>query len=781
MPTRITETSASIIDHIYYYEGINGKRDLTTTSGNLWCDVTDHLPNYFIISEKVKKATTDNDRPLIRLYSAKNMRHFQYMTANTEWGDIYATSSVNEAYSLFETKINGCYNASFPQVKLSRKRARDKKWMTPGLKICSKKKNKLYKRWVLTANECDGIRYKTYRKIYKKVLADAEQKYYREHFNTKTNSIKQLWSNLNHIFSFSKAKSRTSISKLIVNNTEVTTPRDICNCLNNYFCSVGENLAASIETGKTDFIRYCKPPITNSMYCEPITKNEIETITATFQDNKSPGPDNIGPKLLKSVLNCVADPLLYMFNLSFTSGCVPQSLKVAKVIPLFKKGDKSSPSNYRPISLLSIFDKLLEKLMHKRLYIFLSKNSILHQYQFGFRKNHSTCLALIELLDCLYSHIDQSDIVLGMYFDLQKAFDTVDHQILLYKLYNCGVRGTVYNWFRDYLSNRKQFVSLGNYVSELGSINYGVPQGSVLGPLLFLIYINDICCIDSDCTVKLFADDTNVFVFEKTLDGIFCSANIIVQQLNNWFIANKLSVSVDKTCYSTFGYISDNIDMQYVLKLHDQPIVRVEQCKYLGIIIDNKLTWKPHIDYVHSKLLKFTSIFYKLRWKLSSAVLRILYFAFVYPHLLYGVEVYGNCYRSHIDKLIILNNKLLRIIQNKPMKTHVSQLYRNFDTLPLPELHQFQLLCLVHKYLHCSNKLPAVFSNYFTLNQDVHDYNTRSTGNLHLTRVRTLRGARNIKFKASQLWNNIPDTLKSIQTVRMFKKCLKQYLLNNNS
>ena len=140
MPTRITETSASIIDHIYYYEGINGKRDLTTTSGNLWCDVTDHLPNYFIISEKVKKATTDNDRPLIRLYSAKNMRHFQYMTANTEWGDIYATSSVNEAYSLFETKINGCYNASFPQVKLSRKRARDKKWMTPGLKICSKKK-----------------------------------------------------------------------------------------------------------------------------------------------------------------------------------------------------------------------------------------------------------------------------------------------------------------------------------------------------------------------------------------------------------------------------------------------------------------------------------------------------------------------------------------------------------------------------------------------------------------------------------------------------------------
>lgn len=272
-----------------------------------------------------------------------------------------------------------------------------------------------------------------------------------------------------------------------------------------------------------------------------------------------------------------------------------------------------------------------------------------------------------------------------------------------------------------------------------------------------------------------------MFVFEKTLDGIFCSANIIVQQLNNWFIANKLSVSVDKTCYSTFGYISDNIDMQYVLKLHDQPIVRVEQCKYLGIIIDNKLTWKPHIDYVHSKLLKFTSIFYKLRWKLSSAVLRILYFAFVYPHLLYGVEVYGNCYRSHIDKLIILNNKLLRIIQNKPMKTHVSQLYRNFDTLPLPELHQFQLLCLVHKYLHCSNKLPAVFSNYFTLNQDVHDYNTRSTGNLHLTRVRTLRGARNIKFKASQLWNNIPDTLKSIQTVRMFKKCLKQYLLNNNS
>jgi len=161
-------------------------------------------------------------------------------------------------------------------------------------------------------------------------------------------------------------------------------------------------------------------------------------------------------------------------------------------------------------------------------------------------------------------------------------------------------------------------------------------------------------------------------------------------------------------------------------------------------------------------------------------VLKSLYFAFVHPHLLYGIEVYGNSSLSHLNKLIILNNKLLRIVQNKSLRTPVIELYRNFNTLPLPQLHQFQLLCLVHKYLHCRSQLPIVFSKYFTLNKDIHHYNTRSTENLHLTRVNTARGARNVKFKASQLWNTLPEVLKSAPKISTFKKCLKHYLLSDS-
>lgn len=248
------------------------------------------------------------------------------------------------------------------------------------------------------------------------------------------------------------------------------------------------------------------------------------------------------------------DPLAYIYNLSFITDKVPQSLKTAKVIPVYKKGERTSPDNYRPISLLSTFDKILEKLMHKRLHSFLQQHSILHQYQFRFRKNHSIIMALIELTDSLYSHLTYVCVFthifiitipyLACIFDLQNAFDTVNREILLCKLQNYGMRGIVNQWFRDYLHNRKQFVLVGDTASDLGMINCGVPQGSELGPLLFLIYINDICNIGPHCNVGLYADDTNVFVFGKTMTDVFLKSNTIVVKLNNWFITNNAIMNV---------------------------------------------------------------------------------------------------------------------------------------------------------------------------------------------------------------------------------------------
>jgi len=235
---------------------------------------------------------------------------------------------------------------------------------------------------------------------------------------------------------------------------------------------------------------------------------------------------------------------IYIFNLSFTTGIVPDLIKIAKVVPVYKKGERNVPGNYRPISLLSIFDKIVDKLMYKRLLMFLEMNDILYEYQFGFRKNYSTSQAVMEVLDNIYQSCDNSETTIGIYLDLQKAFDTVNHSILLQKLEIYGVRGIIQKWFKSYLSNRKQYTVLSNHESELESISCAVPQGSVLSPLLFLIYINDIqYAISSNYTkVKLFADDTNLFLRNRDPAQLFHLANTCMAQLHEWFTVNRLSL-----------------------------------------------------------------------------------------------------------------------------------------------------------------------------------------------------------------------------------------------
>ena len=321
--------------------------------------------------------------------------------------------------------------------------------------------------------------------------------------------------------SFNTIKSKHQIiSKLRLDNDKyVTTSEGISNGLNDFFSTIGDNLVSDLfknnKIDSTDFQSYCHTRIDKSIYIEPADKSELLKLVNKLRKSKSPGPDNVGPGLVKEVIEAIVDPLLHIYNLSLTKGIVPDKLKTAKVVPIHKKGDRSQACNYRPISLLSVFDKLLERLMYDRLYSFLTKHTVLYKYQFGFRKKYSTALALIEVMDNIYSKLDEQHYVLGIYLDLQKAFDTVNHEILLHKLYNYGIRGVAYDWFKSYLLNRQQYTVINGCVSNLAKITCGVPQGSVLGPLLFLLYVNDIANAVPELNVKLFADDTNLFVTNK--------------------------------------------------------------------------------------------------------------------------------------------------------------------------------------------------------------------------------------------------------------------------
>jgi hypothetical protein len=316
-------------------------------------------------------------------------------------------------------------------------------------------------------------------------------------------------------------------------------------------------------------------------------------------------------------------------------------------------------------------------------------------------------------------------------------------------------------------------------MSNIDTITCGVPQGSVLGPLLFLIYVNDIKNVIPSEKIKLFADDTNMFIYDSNLDDAKKKAINCINKLNVWFTANKLSLNLTKTCYITFS--NKNIpDLNLVINGHK--IEKVTNCKYLGLTIDEKLNWDTHINNVYNKIIKFTSIFYKMRSKLPSKILKDLYFAFVYPHIVYGIELYANTHITYLDKLIKLNNKIIRILQFESPYSPIHKIYSSFNTLAIPDLHKFQILLFIHKIIYHPDKMPSLFTdkNYFITNSNLHHYNTRSKHNIHLHNSSSTFGHRNLKYKAAKLWNCLPDNIRQVSSLSCFNKILKSYLLSQN-
>jgi hypothetical protein len=282
------------------------------------------------------------------------------------------------------------------------------------------------------------------------------------------NNSKKLWKNINNIFSYNnkKTKSNVQINKLFHNNRVVTDSCGISEAFNQYFCEVATNINKHIETTTTSHMSWMKNPNQNSIFLEAVTTMELSDLIDNLNLHKSPGTDNIGPKIVHDAKHLLLKPLHFIYNLSLESGVVPTQLKTAKVLPIFKKGDTSLPCNYRPISMLSVFEKILEKIMYKRLISFINKHKILNKHQFGFRNGHSTTLSLIEVMDEIYKNLDDGNIGIGIFLDLQKAFDTIQHSILLDKLQHYGIRGLAHKWIQDYLTNRQQCVNINGLNSS---------------------------------------------------------------------------------------------------------------------------------------------------------------------------------------------------------------------------------------------------------------------------------------------------------------------------
>ena len=465
-------------------------------------------------------------------------------------------------------------------------------------------------------------------------------------------------------------------------------------------------------------------------------------------------------------------PLTYVCNLSLTSGVFPDKMKLAKVLPIFKGGDKHIFTNYRPVSLLPQCSKVLEKLFNIRLNEFVTKHSILCPNQYGFRKGHSTALALAESVEVIKQSLERNLYVLGIFIDLRKAFDTINHEILIEKLYNYGVRDNSLEWIRSYLLNRTQYVQVGEAISSHKRVSCGVPQGSILGPQLFLLYINDIVKVSEAMWPILYADDTNILCSGKDLGQLIDSTNQVLENLHDWFNANKLSLNLQKTKFMLFGKRSLNENI--ILRVNDQRLERVTEFKMLGVIMDNLLTWKPQIAAAQKNLASSVSVLWKVRNLLNYSSLRSLYYGLVDPRLCYCAEIWGQSFKSNLWPLIKLQKRSIRILHHKDNRAHTNDLFKVSEILKVPEIIDYHMMQIVHRaYIE---NLPTNLQRMFTLCEDI--YNLRGKVKFKVNKCKTTRMKQGITCQGIRLWNDLPLEIKHANSFKVFKRELKKRFIS---
>ena len=413
--------------------------------------------------------------------------------------------------------------------------------------------------------------------------------------------------------------------------------------------------------------------------------------------------------------------------------------------------------------------------MYKRLISFLKKHNILYDYQFGFRENHSTDMALICLMEKLAKALDSNEIVIGLFLDLSKAFDTVNHEILLDKLNFYGIRGIALEWFRSYLSNRSQYVSYNSTNSNYKIIICGVLQGSILGPLLFLLYVNDLYNISKELFFILFADDTNVFLSHKDAKYLNDLMNNELKKVSKWFKVNKLSVNIKKTKFMVFTNRKRFTLNDFEISLDGQNITCVDKIKFLGVYIDHKLNWKFHINYISDKLAKSVGILCKARKVLTKSVLLDLYYAFCFPYFSFGNIVWASNYKTNIYPLVVLQKKLVRIINFMKPTEHTALIFKQMGILNVLDINKFQVCMFMFKAVN--KQLPGIFDSMFTSNKMIHNYNTRQSQNLHMPKCRTNFSKFCMSYRGPEIFNSLPNELKNIQILNKFKVQLKLHFI----
>ena len=775
LPTRITRESKTLIDNIFSSISEHGVK-----SGNLCYSISDHLPQFCLFETPNSQKSAKND-VYVRNWSKFDQTEFILDYLDIEWNSVFERCGFDTdcSFDTFYFKMKALLDRHIPTIKLTKRqiKTKTKPWITPGIIKSMSKRDFFYRKFIKAKDPTSKVNFhnsfKSYRNLIVTLCRNSKSNHFTGYFNQYSSNMQKIWVGVRNLI-WTKTKSSGPIS-ISIGDSVTSEPEVVANHFNDFFTSIADSIRETIPPTNRNFTDFLHNRNIHSMFLAPSTPEEVIKVINSLSLSKSDGPNSIPARILKLLKHDISIPLSVLINRSFETGIFPCTLKVSKVIPVYKnKGSPLEVGNYRPISLLSNIEKIFEKLIYSRLIGFLNDSNQIYVRQFGFRKSHSTIHTLINIVARIRRRLDKGEFACGVFVDLQKAFDTVDHEILLSKLRHYGIRGRANQLLKSYLSDRQQFVFLSNISSSLKPVIHGVPQGSVLGPLLFLLYINDLHSSIKSSETYHFADDTHLLNFSKSIQSLCGKVNADLRILSSWLNANKISLNAKKTEFIVFRHRSKPLDFIPFLKLSGLRIYPSHSVKYLGVHLDEHLNWKPQISSIANKLKRANGALSKLRHYVPLKSLLNIYHAIFASHIRYGCQIWGLCDNTTTHRILTLQKTALRLITFSEPRSPSSPIFSELGILKFFDQVEVLNILLVHQ--HLNRKLPLDSLETLNFNQIHHSAGTRgnSLGLLNLPNVNTtMFGLNSLTRLSARQWNNLQRTLPTLRLADLTYSKLK--------
>ena len=730
-PTRVTDHSATLIDHVYTNDVLK-----TLSCHVLTVNVSDHLATLTTLKLSNKSGARlgaiESERACLnyRKYNAATHATFESLIEGEQWSEVHNVTDTNGQYEKFAEIYMKHYEKAYPLIKSAPRRKNERRdpkpWILPWLEDACARRQQLFHKKIKEPSIVNIAAHKKIDKFCNKHIDMAKKKYYRKFFEEHSENSKKQWQVINGLLN-RNAKYSGSI-KLKDEYGNVTSDKsDVAARFNDYFSNIASNIKSQISTRQTfdpgGFHQFLQedPAKGTEITLRPVSSQEVFETINKFK-NKATLDTKIEPMKCASKDAKFTEILAEIINTSFSQGIFPSALKNARVVPIHKGGSKTDVTNYRPISLLCSFSKIYEKLMHARVLEFLDSNESLFESQYGFRPGMSCEHALLNAQNKILHSLNSKKIALLLLLDYSKAFDVIEHPIMLKKLRHYGIKGVALKWFESYLSGRRQFVTIEGIDSQPIPIKYGVPQGSILGPLLFIIYINDLPNISKLAEFILYADDANIIITGTCVEEIQSKLNNLTSLLIKWVDSNGLALNLKKTHYMIFSNQRTPALSDLEVSIAGVAIDRVKEARFLGVIIDEKLTWSNHIQAVKVKMNRYLGIMHKIKRHLPISARLQIYQSFVQSHVNFCSLVWGFTSKTHIDSLFTKQKQGVRIVMpgyvnyhynDGQLPAHTRGSFKEYGVLTVHGVIVKNALLLMHKIKHFPQTVPKSIKNLF--------------------------------------------------------------------